>query len=185
MARPQKDPLRTLTAAERTQLEKISRSLTLGAAQVSHAKELLAVAAGATFTQAASLAGHKCGDTVAHLVSRFNKAGLSALQIQHAGGPALSYGEVQRARVLREFRRAPDRGEDGTAKWSLATLQRTLRQAEDGLAKIGTETIWKILHQAGYSWQKDRSWCETGKVKRVRKSGVVEVTDPDTLAKKN
>jgi hypothetical protein len=66
----------------------------------------------------------------------------------------------------------------------LATLQRALRRAEDGLSKINTATIWKFLHDAGYSWQKDRSWCDTGKVIRLRKSGPVEVTDPDTLQKK-
>jgi hypothetical protein len=49
---------------------------------------------------------------------------------------------------------------------------------------VSTYTIWQTLHQAGWSWQKDRSWCDTGKVKRKRKNGVVEVTDPDALPKK-
>ena len=30
----------------------------------------------------------------------------------------------------------------------------------------------------------DRTWCETGKIKRKRKAGVVEVVDPDATAKK-
>jgi hypothetical protein len=48
-----------------------------------------------------------------------------------------------------------------------------------------TYTIWQILKEAGFDWQRTRSWCETGTVKRKRKSGeVVEVTDPDTEAKK-
>jgi hypothetical protein len=40
------------------------------------------------------------------------------------------------------------------------------------------------LLENGYSWQKSRSWCETGKVVRKRKRGKVTVTDPDTGAKK-
>jgi hypothetical protein len=35
----------------------------------------------------------------------------------------------------------------------------------------------------GYSWQQDRTWCDTGKAIRVRKSGTVEVTDPDATGK--
>ena len=54
----------------------------------------------------------------------------------------------------------------------------------DGLPEVSTETIGRVLHEAGYSWQSDRSWCQTGQVERQRKSGVVIVTDPDAEAKK-
>ena len=63
-------------------------------------------------------------------------------------------------------------------------MQRSLRRAPDGLKKVSTFTLWMTLRQAGWTWQKDRTWCETGKVKRKRKSGVVEVTDPDATVKK-
>jgi hypothetical protein len=59
-----------------------------------------------------------------------------------------------------------------------------LRRAADGLPKVSTYTILSVLHEAGYTWQEDRSWCDTGKAIRVRKSGPVEVTDPDALGKK-
>jgi metal-dependent amidase/aminoacylase/carboxypeptidase family protein len=63
-----------------------------------------------------------------------------------------------------------------------------LRGAPDGLAEVSTyNTIWKVLKEAGFEWQRTRSWCETGKVKRKRKKSgevVVEVTDPDAEAKK-
>jgi hypothetical protein len=76
MCRPQKDPLRLLSAEERKALEQFSRSLTIPADQVIHAKEVLAVAGGHTFTDAAKLAGRKSGDAVAHLIARFNAEGL-------------------------------------------------------------------------------------------------------------
>jgi hypothetical protein len=66
----------------------------------------------------------------------------------------------------------------------LSTLQWALRQAEDGLPEVSTYTIWLVLQANGFSWQKDVSWCETGKVQRQRKGGVVEVIDPDATAKK-
>jgi len=85
---------------------------------------------------------------------------------------------------LAEARRSPDREQDGTATWSLTTLQQALRRATDGLPQVSTYTIWMTLRQAGWSWQQDRSWCDTGKVKRKRKEGIVEVVDPDATPKK-
>jgi hypothetical protein len=82
-------------------------------------------------------------------------------------------------------RRSPDREQDGTATWSLTTLQRSLRAAPDGLPTISTYTIWVVLHEAGLTWQRTRSWCATGKVKRRRKGAVVEITDPDAGPKKH
>lgn len=124
MPRQQKEPLRPLTEVEHARLGRISRSLSEPAAQVAHAKALLAVAAGQRFTDAAHAAGRRSGDAVAHLVARFNREGLAALHPGHGGGPATAYGVWEQARILAEVRRTPDRETDGTATWSLTTLQR-------------------------------------------------------------
>ena len=121
----------------------------------------------------------RSNDAVSQLVSRFNQEGLAALEPGHGGGPAIKYGAVEQARILAEVRRKPNLAQDGTATWSLSTLQRALRQAEDGLPEVSTYTIWVVLQSNGFSWQKDRSWCETGRVLRKRKEGVVEVIDPE------
>jgi transposase len=184
MPRPQKAPLRALASAERAHLEQLSRSQTQPAARVARAKALLAVAAGHRFTTAAHAAGRRSGDGVARLVARFHRQGLAALDAGHGGGQPKRYTPREQARILREVRREPDRDADGTATWSLTTLQRALRRAPDGLPGISTYTIWCVLHAAGIRWGKDRSWCATGTVVRKRKSGTVLVTDPDTEAKK-
>lgn len=184
MPRPQKSPLRVLMADERVQLEQISRSHTAPAAVVARAKALLAVAAGQPFTAAARRAGRKSGDAVAQLVARFNREGLVAVEPRHGGGQPQRYTPQEQARILQEVRRVPEREADGTAIWSLTTLQRALRQAPDGLPGISTATIWSVLHEAGFTWGKDRSWCQTGTAIRLRKSGSVTVTDPDATAKK-
>jgi transposase len=184
MAGHQKDPLRPLTLDERTYLARLSRSRIDPAAQVSRAKELLAVADGTSFEGAARLAGRKSGDAVAHLVTRFNRDGIDALAEHHGGGQPKRYTEVEQERILREARRPPDRKQDGTATWSLTTLQRALRHAPDGLPSVSTYTIWCVLHDAGFVWTKDQSWCETGTVVRKRTSGTVTVIDPDATPKK-
>jgi transposase len=184
MPRLQKDPLRPLTTDERTFLERISRSQTEPAAHVTRAKALLAVADGRRFTDAARAVGRRSGDAVAQLVARFNREGLAALEPGHGGGQPKRYTQTEQERILQEVRRAPDRDKDKTASWSLSTLQGALRRAPDGLPGVSTYTIWCVLREAGFSWDKDRSWCETGTAMRQRKSGTVTVIDPDATAKK-
>jgi transposase len=165
-------------------LERLGRSQTAPTAQVARAKALLAVAAGHQFTEAARLAGRKSGDAVAHLVARFNQEGLAAVVSRHGGGQPKRYTQREQNRILQEVERVPDREADGTATWSLTTLQRALRQAPDGLPGISTATIWSVLYEAGLAWGQDRSWCQTGTAIRQRKGGPVTVTDPDARAKK-
>lgn len=184
MTRLQKDPLRPLSTDEEATLEQLRRSRSAPVEHVVRATMLLAVAHGARYTDAARAVGRRSGDAVAHLVTRFNREGLAALEPRHGGGPAVQYGAAERERILAEWRRVPDREQDGTATWSLTTLQRTLRRAPDGLPHVSTFTIWWVLHEAGLSWQRDRSWCDTGRARRLRKRGEAVVVDPDAAAKK-
>lgn len=185
MARPPNHPLRSLSDEEREALRAISRSFNEPAAHVARAKALLAVADGASFTEAAHRAGRRSGDAVGALVARFNLFGLAALETRHGGGPAPTYTDVERRRILEEVERRPERAADGTATWSLTLLREALRRAPDGLPEVSTYTIWTVLHEAGYSWQRDRSWCRTGDVLRKRKRGAARVQDPDSEAKKS
>lgn len=180
----QKDPLRPLTPAERRALEQLARSQSGPALSVARARALLAVSDGCSYTDAAHLVGRTVGDSIAKWVARFNHVGLAAVERQAGGRPPTQYGAEERDRILAEFRRSPDRERDGTATWSLNTLQRALRRAPDGLPKISTYTIWAVLRDAGMTWQKDRTWCETGVAVRKRKRGEVTVHDPDASAKK-
>jgi transposase len=159
-------------------MEQIARAVSERSDRVARAKILLAVAEGSSFTGAAQSVGRRSNDAVAELVKRFNAEGLPALDPRHGGGHRTEYGPQEAERILREFRRRPEPDQDGTATWSLTTLQTALRRAEDGLPKVSTWTILRVLHEAGYTFQENRTWCETGKVKRKRKGEVVEVTDP-------
>ena len=185
MSRRQKDPLRPLRDDEREALSRLSRSRRAPAAQVARARALLAVAEGQSYGSAAQLAGRRNGDTVTRWVARFNGEGLAAVAPRHGGGHPVRYGAAEQRRILAELTRSPDRTRDGTATWSLSTLQAALRRAADGLPRVSTHTIGRTLHEAGFGWQKSRTWCETGAVVRKRKrGGPVTVTDPDAAAKR-
>jgi hypothetical protein len=184
MTRRQKDPLRPLEAHEREYMKKLSRARRAPLEQVHRARILLAVSEGMGYAAAAQSVGRKSGDAVSNLVSRFNQAGLAALVPRHGGGPAIVYGEAERARIVQEARRTPNLAQEGTTQWTLSTLQKVLRAAPDGFPTISTWTIFHVLREAGWSCQKDGSWCETGQVERKRQGQVVTVTDPDLTAKK-
>ena len=185
MSRKKKDPLRELTEPERRELEQLGRSLNASAAEVARAKILLAVASGDDYQTAARSVGRRSGDAVSHLVARFNAEGLEALTPRHGGGQRPTYGPPERARIAAEAARTPTPEADGTATWSLSTLQRTLRAAPDGLPRVSTYTIRQALRESGASYQRTRTWCPTGKALRRRKAGPVVVADPDSDAKKS
>jgi transposase len=185
MSRHRKDPLRPLTPEERKELARLSRSQTAPAAQVDRARALLAIAEGASYSAAAHLVGRGHNETISAWVGRFNREGLSAVRLHHGGGPRVRYGTHAQQRILAEWARTPHREQDGTATWSLSLLRKALRQAPDGLPQVSTFTIWRTLHEAGLSWQKSRTWCETGVAMRPHQHGVVRMSDPDATVKKS
>lgn len=175
--------MRVVTIEEHKTLKQVARSWAEAAAVVARAKSLLAVVDGASFAAGARASGRTSGDGVAKLVKRFNRDGLTALQTRAGCGRPARYTPEHRALILAEFRRTPDREQDGTGTWSLTLLQRAVRQ-RPGLETVSRDTISGVLHAAGLTWQRDRTWCETGSSVRKGKSGKRVVVDPDAEAKK-
>jgi transposase len=182
MGRPRKEELRALREEEQHELKQVVKATSERIDAVKRAKALLAVATGATLTKASQEAGLS-REAVAQLVERFNQRGLAVLEIAPGRGRKPTYTSEQRGRVLVEVERSPDREKDQTATWSLMLLRATLRRA--GLPHISAETIREVLHEAGYSYQRTRTWCRTGSALRKRKSGTVTVYDPETPEKKD
>jgi transposase len=182
MATMQKERLRPLTIAEQREMKRIVKASSERVDRVQRATALLAVAAGKTFAAAAEAAGYRSPQAVTYLVRRFNQVGLEALEIAAGRGRRPTYDAVARGRIVATAHRAPDRKVDGTATWSLSTLERTLRR--EGLPRVGATTIRRVLHDAGSSYQRTRTWCPTGTAQRKRKAGVVRVVDPQTEEKR-
>lgn len=182
MSTPQKAPLRALKAEEFAALERLVKATSERMDRVRRAQALLAVHQGQSFAAAAGQARLGSGTAVANLVGRFNQCGLAALRIGAGRGRKPTYDPVARTEIVATAQRTPERRQDGTATWSLSTLQRALRK--ESYPRIGTSTIRRVLEQAGSSYQRTRSWCPTGTAQRVRKSGVVTVVDPQTEKKR-
>jgi transposase len=182
MATMQKERLRPLTLAEQRELKAIRKASSERVDRVQRATALLAVAEGQSFSAAARAAGYRSPQAVTYLVRRFNQVGLAALEIAAGRGRHPTYDGAARARIVATAQRPPERKVDGTATWSLSTLERTVRR--EGLPRVGATTIRRVLHDAGSSYQRTRTWCPTGTAQRKRKVGVVQVVDPETEEKR-
>jgi transposase len=183
MGKEQKHPLRTFTLQEEQALHRMARATSERLDVVKRARALLAVRAGQSFTEAARETGYKSGDSVSQLVERFNRHGLEALLIAAGRGRKPTYTSEQRARIVAQVQREPDRKADQTATWSLMLLRQALRKTE--LPHVAKETIRVTLHEAGYAFGKTRTWCPTGTALRKRKAGIVTVQDPAAPEKKD
>jgi transposase len=182
MATMQKERVRPLTIAEQGELKAIVKASSERVDRVQRATAVLAVAGGGTFSAAARAAGYRSPQAVTYLVRRFNRIGLAALGIATGRGRRPTYDAAARARIVATAQRPPDRKTDGTATWSLSTLERTVRR--EGLPRVGATTIRRVLHDAGSSYQRTQTWCPTGTAQRKRKAGVVQVVDPQTEEKR-
>jgi transposase len=176
------EPLRALTDAERQQVAAIVRARSERGDLRQRAVALLAVAEGQSREAAARRAGYAHGYTVSRLIGRFNAHGLAALEIAAGRGRKATYQATDRQQILDVLQQPPEREADQSATWSLTLLQRRLRA--NGLPHVSRDTIHQTLRQAGYTYQRTRTWCLTGTARRKRKAGTATVIDPETEQKK-
>ncbi len=182
MGRPVKEGLRSFTKPEEQELQRVMKATSERIDSVRRAKALLAVAAGKSRTKASQEAGLS-REGVTQVVKGFNQRGLDILSIATGRGRKLTYTSQQQARIVAQLQREPNRKADQTATWSLMTLRAALRKTD--LPEIAAETIRQVLHEAGYSYQRTRSWVRTGYALRKRKSGTVTTYDQETPEKKD
>src|SRR5258706_15203535 len=132
-------PLRAMIPEEERAMQRTATATSERVDVVKRARALLGVRAGQSYTQAARAVGYKSGDSVSQLVERFNQQGLAALHIAGGRGRKVRYTVAQRDRIVHELQRVPDRLADGTATWSLNTLERALRPV--ALPQVSASTI--------------------------------------------
>jgi transposase len=150
--------------------------------RVRRARVLLAVADTGRFAPAARQAGLRSATAVADRGRRFNRQGVAALDSAAGRGRRPTDDRAARTHIVAVAQEQPRRREDQTAPWSLRTLQRRFRR--EGLERIGTSTMRRVVQDAGRAYPRTRTWCPTGTAVRKRKSGPVQVTDPETEEKR-
>src|SRR5215218_3007980 len=147
--------LRELTAAERTELERLARSRTEEARLVVRAKIVLGLAAGERPYQVADRVG--VGRMAAYeWLHRFNAEGLKGLTDHPRPGRPPTYTAEQRAEVVAAALTRPEDLGLPFASWTLDRLQAYLSEHK-GIG-IKRTRIDEILVAEGLRWRKQETW---------------------------
>jgi transposase len=164
--------MRPPTEEEKKVIEKLAASRTAPAVQVRRAQLLKHLAQGASAPKAAAAVGGVTGETVRHLLKRFNEEGLETLEDRHRSGRRPAFTEEDRGQLLLLAKRQPKEvlGEAKAAcHWTLETFLAAAHK--EGLS-IGKTHLWRVLNQEGIRWwQQTRSWLSSDDPEYPQKRG--------------
>jgi len=143
--------LRDLTDDERTEVQRITRSHTLGAAFVRRARIVVHAMSGLKAEEIASRMD-LCGNTVRSWINRFNARGLDGLEEDVRTGRPPTYSPEQRSAVITAALTRPAELGLPFACWTLDRLVAYL--SDQGIA-MRRSRISEIFIREGLKWRQD------------------------------
>jgi transposase len=146
--------LRELTDDERTEVQRITRSHTLGAAFVRRAQIVVHAMSGLKAEEIASRMD-LCGNTVRSWINRFNARGLDGLEEDVRTGRPPTYSAEQRGAVITAALTRPAELGLPFACWTLDRLVAYL--SSHGIA-MRRSRISEIFIREGLKWRHDETW---------------------------
>jgi transposase len=175
--------LRELTADERDELERLSRSRTAPAREVERAKILLCASRG-QHVPAIAEQMHLTAHCVRERIRRFNHEGLAALQDQPRPGRPAQYNPEQVSLVVQTALTKPTDLGLPFAAWTQVRLQDYLNEQQQ--LPIKRSRIGELLAREGLRWREDETWFSTTVdpefvKKRGRSSGSIPPHPPGAL----
>jgi transposase len=151
---PKYRPLRTVTEAERTALEKLARSRTAAVRQVERAQIILALANGERAVAIAQRLG-VCESSVHYRRKRFNEAGLAGLDDLPRSGRPETYTEAERGQMVLTAKTKPEQLGLAFGHWTLDRLVEYVNQ-QLGIA-VSRSQLGDILQQEGLKWYQEKT----------------------------
>ena len=146
--------LRDLTDDERTEVQRITRSHTLGAAFVRRAQIVVHAMSGLKAEEIARRMD-LCGNTVRYWINRFNARGLDGLEEDVRTGRPPTYSAEQRSAVITAALTRPTELGLPFACWTLDRLVAYL--SDQGIA-MRRSRISEIFIREGLKWRQDDNW---------------------------
>jgi transposase len=146
--------LRDLTDDERTEIQRITRSHTLGAAFVRRAQIVVHAMSGLKAEEIASRMD-LCGNTVRYWINRFNARGLDGLEEDVRTGRPPTYSAEQRSAVITAVLTRPTELGLPFACWTLDRLVAYL--SGQGIA-MRRSRISEIFIREGLKWRHEETW---------------------------
>ena len=146
--------LRDLTDDERTEVQRITRSPTLGAAFVRRAQIVVHAMSGLKAEEIASRMD-LCGNTVRSWINRFNARGLDGLEEDVRTGRPPTYSAEQRSAVITAALTRPAELGLPFACW---TLDRLVAYLSDHGIAMRRSRISEIFIREGLKWRHEETW---------------------------
>ena len=146
--------LRDLTDDERTEVQRITRSHTLGAAFVRRAQIVVHAMSGLKAEEIASRMD-LCGNSVRSWINRFNARGLDGLEEDVRTGRPPTYSAEQRSAVITAALTRPAELGLPFACWTLDRLVAYL--SDQGIA-MRRSRISEIFIREGLKWRHEETW---------------------------
>ena len=146
--------LRDLTDDERTEVQRITRSHTLGAAFVRRARIVVHAMSGLKAEEIARRMD-LCGNTVRSWINRFNARGLDGLEEDVRTGRPPTYSAEQRSAVITAALTRPAELGLPFACWTLDRLVAYL--SDQGIA-MRRSRISEIFIREGLKWRHEETW---------------------------
>ena len=146
--------LRDLTEDERTEVQRITRSHTLGAAFVRRARIVVHAMSGLKAEEIARRMD-LCGNTVRSWINRFNARGLDGLEEDVRTGRPPTYSAEQRSAVITAALTRPTELGLPFACWTLDRLVAYL--SDQGIA-MRRSRISEIFIREGLKWRHEETW---------------------------
>jgi transposase len=146
--------LRDLTDDERVEVQRITRSHTLGAAFVRRAQIVVHAMSGLKAEEIARRMD-LCGNTVRYWINRFNARGLDGLEEDVRTGRPPTYSAEQRSAVITAALTRPTELGLPFACWTLDRLVAYL--SDQGIA-MRRSRISEIFIREGLKWRHEETW---------------------------
>jgi transposase len=146
--------LRELTDDERTEVQRITRSHTLGAAFVRRAQIVVHAMSGLKAEEIARRMD-LCGNTVRSWINRFNARGLDGLEEDVRTGRPPTYSAEQRSAVITAALTRPAELGLPFAGW---TLDRLVAYLSDHGIAMRRSRISEIFIREGLKWRHEETW---------------------------
>lgn len=150
--------LRSLTAEEAKEVQRLARSRTEAAQLVQRARIIAAMLEDPKLT--ASEAGRKVGyrgdASGIQWVRRFNEEGLEGLHDRPRSGRPRTHDETVRSKLVALATQKPRTLGYPFKLWTLERLQTALKEREG--IHLSDSTIWTWLDEEGLQWRRQESW---------------------------
>jgi transposase len=155
---PKRIRLRTLTAEEQAEIQRLAASRKESIRLVQRAQIIAAMAADPELTagEAGLRVGYRSVGMGPIWVKRFNEEGVAGLEDRPRSGRKPTHGQEVRSALISLALQKPRSLGYPFELWTLERLQRAFQERQG--VHLSDSTIWTWMEEEGFQWKRQQSW---------------------------